>query len=225
MSLRTDTVILPPRLFPAATYYSAILHARGGAVVDTATRYDKRCKAVHRYDIIDARGRLQLTVPLGKPHGCEGFPTWADTAVSTHDEWWHRHRTSLESAYGRTPYFEFLIDKFDGVFRSPAGWGTWPNALDLIREANRVVCGILDIAEPSYGAADSAPSEVCDLRDADFRCPNQPPYWQVRQHLFGFAGGLSILDLIFNLGPEARLYLSANNLTGCIGLSGGASTQ
>ena len=35
-----------------------------------------------------------------------------------------------------------------------------------------------------------------------------PPYRQVRQDSLGFIAGLSILDLIFNLGPEAQIYLN-----------------
>ena len=98
----SDTVLLPPRLFGPVGWYAAMASGRR-AVIDTAIRYDKRQKAVHRYDIADVRGPMQLTVPLGKPHGCQGTPTWADAAVSTHDEWWLRHRVTLESAYGRTP--------------------------------------------------------------------------------------------------------------------------
>ncbi|MDE6430391.1 MAG: WbqC family protein, partial [Duncaniella sp.] len=34
-----------------------------------------------------------------------------------------------------------------------------------------------------------------------------PSYWQIREDKLGFIPGLSVLDLIFNLGPEAVLYL------------------
>ena len=34
------------------------------------------------------------------------------------------------------------------------------------------------------------------------------PYRQVRGDKLGFIAGLSILDLVFNLGPEAQLYLN-----------------
>ncbi|MDE6818510.1 MAG: WbqC family protein, partial [Muribaculaceae bacterium] len=59
-----------------------------------------------------------------------------------------------------------------------------------------------------------------DLTDVDVsysfdpaRRPTEPagcelaPYWQVRADRLGFIPGLSILDSIFNLGPEARLLL------------------
>lgn len=36
-----------------------------------------------------------------------------------------------------------------------------------------------------------------------------PPYWQVRGSIHGFMADLSVLDLIFNLGPEAPLYLKS----------------
>lgn len=192
-------VFLPPRLFPNAGYYQAMVCA-DRIVVDAGTRYDKRSKAVHRYDIIDARGPLQLTVPLGKPHGTEGRATWRDALVSTHDEWWRRHRTALESAYGRTPYFEFLIDKFDNIFRSPQEWSSWPSAIDLIREANSVVTSILAIDAPIVYSNESIHSHT---PYSEF----SQPYWQVREHIFGFRAGLSILDLIFNLGPEAAMFL------------------
>ncbi|MCC8118274.1 MAG: WbqC family protein, partial [Bacteroidales bacterium] len=37
---------------------------------------------------------------------------WSDLTVSSQAGWWADHRVSLESAYGRTPFFEFYIDRF-----------------------------------------------------------------------------------------------------------------
>ena len=214
-------VVLPPRLFPPAPYYHWLAGDDGlRVVVDTAARYDKRCKAAHRYDIIDVRGALQLTVPLGKPHGMNGRATWNDAPVSTHDQWWTRHRSALESAYGRTPYFEFIIDRFDGVFRSPERWDQWPSAIDLIREANAAVCHILAVDAPEYadasvlcasigadGQEGGSSAALTDCRTDRFAISGQPAYWQVRSNVHGFCPGLSILDILFNLGPEASLYL------------------
>lgn len=205
----TQPLFLPLLLFPPAGYYAAI--ASGGEVyIDARARYDKRQKAVHRYEIIDARGLLQLTVPVSKPHGCDHEPTWADVAVSTHDEWWRRHRTALESAYGRTPYFEFLIDSFEPVFRSPEQWETWPDVIDLIKEANKTVCHIIGIDTKIHYRRPADDEAVADLRRCNFYVTDQPPYWQVRAAQHGFAGGLSVLDLLFNLGPESAIYLNDN---------------
>ena len=208
--------ILPPRLFAPVAYYRRMFEC-GHAVVDTSVRYDKRCKAVHRYEIVDVRGRLQLTVPLGKPHGAEGVATWHDAKISTHDQWWRRHRVALESAYGRTPYFEFLIDRFNTVFRSPEEWPEWPSAIDLIREANRAVASVvapecsIDYIDVGLSSGEMFVGTTCDRRGERFDDAPCRPYWQVRQHIHGFQNGLSILDLLFNLGPESALYLYALN--------------
>ena len=51
------------------------------------------------------------------------------------------------------------------------------------------------------------PGRIIDLRCASFASADMPPYFQVRAAALGFIHSLSILDLIFNLGPEAPLYL------------------
>ncbi|MDE6134461.1 MAG: WbqC family protein, partial [Muribaculaceae bacterium] len=49
--------------------------------------------------------------------------------------------------------------------------------------------------------------ECVDFRRADFaQFTPRRSYWQVRADRFGFIPGLSVLDLIFNLGPEAPLF-------------------
>lgn len=199
------TVALPPRLFAPALYYAAMA-SHGKAVVDTSLRYDKRCKEAHRYAVADVRGRLDLTVPVGKP-SCQGRPTWADAPVSRHGNWWHVHRVTLESAYGRTPFFEFIIDKFDHILADPGDDA--PSALELARRADAAVRSILGIdADVTWREALPGETFGLDLRSRPgFDSPAMPPYYQVRDSSLGFIDSLSVLDIIFNLGDEAPLYI------------------
>ena len=203
-----ELTVLPPLLFPPAAYFAAIIGSRRPCIVDTAMPYDKRRKAVHRYDIVDVRGKLSLTVPVGHP---SGGGAWSDVPLSEHGEWWRRHRVALESAYGRTPFFEFLIDRFDSVFCPPSRWQSWPSASDLSVAALRAVCSFLAVDAPlALPLSRVDPSaEIHDLRAHSFHDPDLPPYWQVRSASLGFVPSLSILDLLFNLGPESILYLRA----------------
>ncbi|QCD41734.1 hypothetical protein E7747_05220 [Duncaniella dubosii] len=43
--------------------------------------------------------------------------------------------------------------------------------------------------------------------DTECETHDLPHYWQVRADKIGFISNLSVLDLIFNLGPEAVIYL------------------
>ena len=142
------------RYYGSIAYYASMA-AYGHAVIDADAIFDKRQKAVHRCDIADTHGPVQLTVPVSKPHGI-ARARWSDVAVSCHGAWWHVHRVTLESAYGRSPFFEFYIDRFL-PFLTKGVTERYPTVASL----NLAI-------------------------DAEIR---------------------SILDLIFNLGPEAPLYL------------------
>ena len=201
--------VMPVRLFAPIGYYMALAQQQR-VVVDTAMPFDKRAKAVHRYDIVDTQGRCQLTVPINRPHS--GSPTdrplWTDAAVSRHGQWWRLHRTALESAYGRTPFFEYLIDRFDTVLCDPADPAAAPNVVELARRADALIRPLLLLDTPvEWRPLTTQESAVTDLRRADFTLTAPQPYWQVRQSKLGFQPNLSILDALFNLGPEAALLL------------------
>lgn len=193
-------VLLPPQLFGSVAYY-ALMAQYSQAVIDTTMRYDKRFKSVHRYSIAGTDGELRLTVPVSRPEGAfsEGNLTWDRVTVSDHGRWWEVHMQALESAYSRTPYFEFYIDRFAHLF-SPEH----RPITDLVTDADRIIRDILGIAQ----APDSPSTDVHDYRHTDFSgIAVQHGYWQIRADKYGFLPSLSVLDLIFNLGPEAPLLL------------------
>ena len=183
-------MLLPPRLFGTIAYYVAAWRHPDAAIA-TGIRYDKSDKGTHRYDIADTRGLLRLTVPVSRPAGAT---LWRQCTVSDHGRWWETMPTALESAYGRTPFFEFYIDRLRPLF-SPEPI----SVTELCLRSDAMVRGIL--AMPPQRVAPEAASY-----DHVVGQP-LPFYWQVRGDSLGFIGGLSVLDLIFNLGPEAQLYL------------------
>lgn len=197
---KQETALFPVRLFPEASYYAAMArHSR--VAFDTDARYNKPEKGVHRFTIADVAGTLRLTVPVSRPSGAT---LWRQTLVSDHGRWWETMPIALESAYGRTPFFEFYIDRFLPLF-SPE-----PVPItELCLRADRIVRGILRTSSTIVEAA-SVPDAVC-YTDADFAAMELPQYWQVRAHKLGFIPHLSVLDLIFNLGPEAELLLDRYN--------------
>lgn len=196
------TAIFAPQYFGSVAYYAEIAACKR-AVIDTGMRYDKRFKSAHRCVIADTRGSLALTVPVSKP---EGARHWNQTRVSHHGEWWTTHLASLETAYGRTPFFEFYIDRFK----------PWLAPIDMT--VTEMDCGIDAVVRRALGIdtdvayADASSlidgDEAIDLRRSGFGDVASVPYYQVRAHKLGFLQGMSILDLIFNMGTEAPLVLA-----------------
>lgn len=192
--------LLPPQLFGSVAYYTLVAQYPR-SVIDTSLHYDKRFKSAHRYSIAGTEGELRLTVPVSRPEGAflTGNLTWNRVTISDHGRWWEVHMQALESSYSRTPYFEFYIDRFVTLFRPEHRPIT-----DLVTEADSIIRKILGIAPQSK----KAEGDIHDYRRIDFsKIATQRPYSQIRSDKYGFLPSLSILDLIFNLGPEAPLLL------------------
>ncbi len=198
--MEKEVALLPPQLFGSTAYYAAVARFADTAV-DFSMRADKRFKSAHRYKIVDTRGELFLTVPVCHLSGNRG---WSDVCISDHGQWWKLHITALESAYGRTPFFEFYIDRILPLLTDPAqsSFGTIGS---LNREADRLIRRILEL--PQALEPEQLPETYTDLRRHDFNDINLPEYWQIRADSLGFRAGMSILDMIFNIGPEAALLI------------------
>ncbi|MCM1029016.1 MAG: WbqC family protein [Pseudoflavonifractor sp.] len=197
-----DVVTLPPRLLPPAAYY-ALSATFPTTVIDWGCRFDRRCKATHRFAIADTRGELTLTVPI--LHSRLGSP-WASVALSDHGRWQETIPTALESAYGRTPFFEFYADRLLPLFRHAAEGEPLVDFAEALDREVRAILGFTQTVIYSREPQPIAPAYAGPW-------PTIAPYWQVRQSALGFIPSLSILDLIFNHGPEAPLHLRLAQLS------------
>ncbi|MCC8113134.1 MAG: WbqC family protein [Bacteroidales bacterium] len=203
--------IFAPQYYGSVRYYAAMAGC-DRAIVDIGMRYDKRFKSVHRCDIVDAQGPLRLTVPVSKPALKERQPgqymplRWDQVVVSDHGQWWSDHLISLESAYGRTPYFEFYIDRLLPWLKMREMPITQFDA-----QIDTEVRSMLHLPTPveylDLSASGPVP-EARDFRNNQFPDIQDVPYYQVRMQRLGFVPNLCILDLLFNLGPEAQIVLA-----------------
>lgn len=199
------TILLPPRMLGGTDYYAAI-QAYGRVIIDNSMRFNKRMKEVHRCSIIGANEPERITVPIEKPVSMTAA-LWSDIMISPHNAWWNSAWTALRSAYGRTPFFEFYADDFEPFFRSSAA-GTsitrFNSGLDTL------IRNLLGCTTPvSYAVTPDLLSPVVDdyrSRPLDF--VSEVPYYQVRDSRFGFVGNLSVVDLLFNMGPESPVILN-----------------
>ena len=154
--------------------------------------------------IATTNGLQALTVPVERNAQCI-----KDIRISDHGNWRHLHWNALQSAYGESPFFEYYQDDIRPFFEQ-----RWDYLLDFNEAIRQTVCELFDI-QPSVSLTEEYISEVTsDYRsairpkspeaDSDFE---PKPYYQVYQQKHGFLSNLSILDLLFNMGPESIFYL------------------
>ena len=173
----------------------------------------------NRCVIATTQGVQALTVPVEAPVG-EGVALSKteikDVRISNHGKWRTEHWNALQSAYGESPFFEFYEDDIRPFFEN-----RWEFLLDFNMAITEKMCELLDIhphIELTSSYQNSLPIGE-GWGETDFRTvihPKHPqedsdfspkPYYQVYKERFGFLPNLSILDLLFNMGNEAVLYL------------------
>ena len=168
--------------------------------------------------IATTNGVQALTVPVEHSDS----PSIKDIRLSDHGNWRHLHWNALQSAYGESPFFEYYQDDIRPFFEK-LGMKRWEFLLDFNEEIRQKMCELLDIQpnisytkdfipEESLSTSHSSPfisyrtaiSPKHPQDDLDFT-PKR--YYQVYQEKHGFLPNLSILDLLFNMGPESIFYL------------------
>lgn len=175
-------------------------------------RHDHFIKQTYRNRCVIAttNGLQALTVPIERFE--RAHCAMLNIRISDHGSWRHLHWNALQSAYGESPFFEFYADDIRPFFER-----RWDFLVDFNMETTQKMCELLDI-QPHITLTDAYVSAedvgVTDYRDV-IRPKNPLPddrfqprrYYQVYEQKHGFQPNLSILDLLFNEGPEAVLYL------------------
>ena len=176
-------------------------------VIDLSLRWNKRAKSTHRYEIADVNGKISLTVPIEKPESILNAK-YSDIKLSTHGEWWHVHKVTLESAYGRTPFFEHYFPRFEKFF-SRETVEEFPFLWQYFLESTNLLARSLSVATRFMAGRNEDNDKLNPMLDYDKGVIHSevPAYWQIRNDRFGFIQGLSALDILFSLGPEASLFL------------------
>lgn len=198
--------LLSTAYFPNVQYMSKFL--AGKVVVEKYETYPKQTYR-NRCNILSANGVLPLSVPVQK-----NFHTLTKDIRIDYSEMWQRnHYTALKSAYRNSPYYDYYFYKIERFFEQKETF-----LVDLNAKILETLFSILKINADWSFTADyvSAPEGICDMRDCISPKPSKNkldasfiaiPYIQVFADRFDFIPNLSILDLIFNVGPESKEYL------------------
>lgn len=198
-------VLLVTAYFPSAAYVADAIGS-DEVVIEAFETYTKQtCR--NRCVIYGPNGKHRLTVPVIKANG--NHTLTRDILVSANDSWQKIHWRSIQTAYNNSPFFLYYQDDFAPIF-----FKEYRFLLDLNMEILSIVLKLLkknphvrltdNFEKFSSIARDHRATSAAGYLDKNMMSPN---YTQVFEFRHGFIPGLSILDLIFNKGPESREYL------------------
>ena len=199
--LLSHPLYLAPLPFYARLYSDRVLVIDGNAPF---TKQTYRNRAV----IATENGTQNLTIPVVHDGGRMAM---RDVRISEHGNWRHQHWNALVSAYRKSPFFDYYADDFAHFYEERDGF-----LMDFNLRLHTVVGELLGLEKDVVFLSEGQ----CKTMDIiDLRCIAEPkaledvaktvscPYYQVFVQRNGFIPSMSIVDLLFNMGPEGLLVL------------------
>ena len=197
------TVLLSTTYFGPVQWYQK-LYRSDEAEIEQWESFQKQTYR-NRCLIAAPNGIQALTVPV--EHTVS--PLIKDLKVSDHGNWRHLHWNALVTAYSESPFFEYYQDDIRPFYEQ-----RWDYLLDYNEAIRTKICELIDIQSKVTLTGEYSRSSDNDYREAIRPKHSAPdpdftprPYYQVYQQKHGFLPNLSILDLLFNMGPESIFYL------------------
>ncbi len=197
-------ILLHPTYFPSIVQMVAV--AQSDAVVfEVEDNYQKQTYRNRTY-IAHANGRLTLNVPVKHSKKKERY-MMKDVVIDNSFPWQSQHWKSIQTAYRTSPFFEFYEDDLRELFVEPVekllshNLMIYSKLTDLIGLDANYTVSTEYFREPKQKdfrfLAVAKTDSVFELE----------PYTQVLQDHHDFLPNLSVLDLLFNEGPNTLFYL------------------
>ena len=210
MTTSATTVVMGSMCAASVRCYAAALKA-GTLLVDLDERRLPLRHSHHRYRVDGPNGLQTLTVPLVGATNNMMTPL-RDVLISEHGDWRRLHWGALYSAYGRSPYFDYVADDLSRVIH-----GSQRYLHDFNRQMHEVIVDFMDLPlETRYleqggdvAAADEDLRGRIGMKKPDALPINDVAYYQMWTGRDGFQADLSILDLMMNMGREGIFTLMA----------------
>ncbi len=190
--------IFPTAYLPSIEYVSLFLKAEAPSIELFETYQKQSCRT--RTNVMTANGVQTLTIPVIKTNG--NHTLTKDIEISYKESWQQTHLRCLESAYRKSAYFDYYFPYFEKIYKQK-----FNTLVELNDFCLKTILKILKAKkEYSFTTDFEKITDENDYRISLSKGTNKiemKPYYQVFADRHGFIPNLSIVDLLFNEGPNS----------------------
>lgn len=206
--MQKNTVLLDLQYLPSLQWFSKITQYKT-VLLEASENYVKGSYR-NRCHIAGAQGLLRLSVPL--KGGKNAQTPIREVKISNAMPWQYQHWESIQSAYGKSPFFEYYADDLKPFFEKEYDQ-LWDFNYDLVQS----LVEMLDL-DVTFAFTETykkqTEEDILDFRGGihpnlakSRKDPNfeVKPYGQVFSEKYRFLSDLSLIDALFCKGPETVL--------------------
>jgi hypothetical protein len=200
-----QNVLLSTAYLAPIQYYSKLVNYKN-IYIENFENYSKQSFR-NRCNILSSNGILTLSIPVKR--SSEPKILIKDIKIDNESRWKNIHLKAIESAYRSSPYYIYYADDIYKIIEKPEVF-----LIDLNNKLQEKIIELLGIRITFINTTDFKnvkatfddfsdtihPKERKKKPDNHFS-PNS--YYQVFNSKFGFVPNLSIIDLLFNMGPNS----------------------
>lgn len=170
--------------------------------VEACETYQKRSYRQRSY-LMGPNGLQLLSVPLAS--GKHSGQAIKEVQISYEHDWVGSMLHTIRSALGSAPYFDYYYPGLAAILRT-----RYTTLWSLNQAGHRYICESIGLSMQVIETSSFRKSYDNDYRTYDVKPTrtDQPTYEQVWSDRHGHWDNLSVLDILFCLGPEALLQLS-----------------
>jgi hypothetical protein len=194
-----NQIILPTSYFGPIPYYS-ILVKSDYYVLEKHENFIKQTVR-SRCIINSSSGKLNLSIPRIRKNSSKA--KIKDIRICYNEPWQKIHLKSIITCYNSSPFFDYFKEKISEIFDVKEKF-----LIDFSLKSHLLVMDFLKLNQTiNYTKFFENINNSTDYRNYGFCSKQDYKYDQVYFTKNDFIKDLSILDLIFNLGPESIDFL------------------
>jgi hypothetical protein len=200
-------ILIHPHYLPNISHFFLLVNSKK-IVFEINDNFLKQTYRNRTY-IYGANGKLLLSVPV--IHSQKNRKIFKDVKISYDKDWLSHHWKSIEISYRSSPFFEYFEEKLICLYKKREKY-----LVDFNLKSINILFEMLQI-DLKYDFTNSYQENYSSISDYRINSENFnsndikiDKYTQVFQSKHGFINNLSVLDLIFNEGPNAINFLKTN---------------
>ena len=220
-------VLLSTAYFPPVEYFAAMADefTLSKDRVNPSIVYIEACENYQKQSyrnrcvIYSASGPEALTFPVIHHGGTHKLPV-SEIKVDYSKGWVAQHKRAIASAYGTSAFFEYYKDGLFEILDSEPAC-LFDLNMTLLKFLIEKTGLSVDLRLTDTFEVPASAGELSEKYGKDYREIIHPkrenhildnldlkkPYFQVVSQKYGFKPNLSVMDLLFNEGPDSILYL------------------